>query len=86
MATAMIQTSTAHSRSSSRRKTLSHADLEDFLCDLGTDNADENYVNELDQYSYEPGMGNCGQVEYTDEQRIRDIYKVTASSLPIRRR
>jgi hypothetical protein len=61
--------------------------LEDFLCDLGTDNADENdYVNELDQHSHVPGMGNCGQAEYTDEQRIRDIYKVTASSLPIRRR
>ena len=82
---ATMQSSSHSSMSSSRRKTLSHADLQEFLCDLGSeDNATENgYGNDLDQHSHGPeGTKNREQVEYTDEQRIRDIYKVTTSSPP----
>lgn len=83
MATAIATSSNRESRSS-RRKTLSHANLEDFLCDLGKEDiADENdCAIELDEQCHgRPSMIKSGQVEYTDEQRVRDIYKVLTAFL-----
>jgi hypothetical protein len=61
----------------SRRKTLSHAELEDFLCDLGPE-AESEVVMGFDSYS----NSGCDQRETkvleidSDEQRVREYCKV----------
>jgi hypothetical protein len=63
----------------SRRKTLSHAELEDFLCDLGPE-AESEVVMGFDSYS----NSGCDQSKMkvleidSDEQRVREYCKVTA--------
>ena len=68
----------------SRRKTISHADLEDFLCDLG----DEDVVEDLMDVDKSELLlvGNSsvsltGKENMTDEQRVREFHKVR--NLPI---
>ena len=82
--------STVKHTSRSRRKTLSHADLKDFLCDLQEDEVEVKMevVNEENNSnsgrSSSSSVGGAGMdllqnqppIEMTDEQRIRDMYKV----------
>ena len=67
----------------SRRKTISHADLEDFLCDLGDEsavlgNAEEMEIVEVGEID-SIGTSECsmtGKEQMTDEQRVREFHKV----------
>ena len=67
----------------SRRKTLSHADLEDFLCDLGQD-ADHivdsmDIVDSKTDCNLKSTYDMAFTTEHTlmsDEQRVRQICKV----------
>jgi hypothetical protein len=71
----------------SRRKTLSHADLEDFLCDLGenSDCVDSECAEALGHESRTLSKANDGISEapivesITDEQRVREFCKVFTS-------
>lgn len=71
----------------SRRKTLSHADLEDFLCDLG-DNSDYVHSEYAEALGHEcrtlpnadDGNSKASIVEsISDEQRVREFCKVFKS-------
>ena len=72
----------------SRRKTLSHADLEDFLCDLGenSDYIDSESAEALDHESITMPNADDGNSEklifesISDEQRVREFCKVLQSS------
>jgi hypothetical protein len=71
----------------SRRKTLSHADLEDFLCDLGenSDYVDSECGEALGHESStlpnsDAGISEASIVEsISDEQRVREFCKVIQS-------
>jgi len=89
-AAAAVAAAAAASRRSNRRKTLSHADLEDFLCTVGDP---EGAAMVVERDAADGAGGACHgnacpssagatvpTVVYTDEQRIRDIYKVRAPS------
>ena len=74
-----------HNSSRSRRKTLSHADLKDFLCDLQEDEVEVKMVvvneDNINGSSNSVGVDidllrSQPPIEMTDEQRIRDMYKV----------
>jgi hypothetical protein len=68
----------------SRRKTLSHADLEDFLCDLGEESSNDNLdsLRSLSSKSAqliktEDSSEDASVLEsISDEQRVREFCKV----------
>ena len=90
MSSVPTSSSTAkHNSSRSRRKTLSHADLKDFLCDLQEDEVEVKMVIVNEENNNSSGRSSSSTVgvdidllhhqapiEMTDEQRIRDMYKV----------
>lgn len=64
----------------SRRKTISHADLEDFLCDLGDDSDVIKDSMDVDKAEFMV-LGNhssvlTGKESMSDEQRVREFHKV----------
>ena len=66
----------------SRRKTLSHADLEDFLCDLG--DGSENISESMDVVDTKVGNIPTANNDHfkerrlmSDEQQVREFCKVS---------